>query len=241
CRDRLGAGRDRLSFGGRLRAHLPGDRFSTGLAPRRRILGSMGIHDATHDARALMLDDAATYERADVHRVRDVLAKFPAQCRAAAELRPVPAPVIPRPRLVVVAGMGGSAASGDLLGVCAAERLDVPVIVHRGYGLPTLAGDRALVIGSSSSGDAAESLSAAEAALSRGCALVAVTSGGRLAVLAGERGVPRVALPVGLMPRMALGYLFFPLLGILKSAELHVSKGGEVDEAFEVIERLAAE
>jgi len=201
----------------------------------------MGIHDATHDTRALMLDDVATYERADVHRVRDVLAKFPAQCRAAVELRPALAPATPRPRLIVVAGMGGSAASGDLLAGCAAERLDVPVLVHRGYGLPMLAGDRDLVIASSYSGDTAESLSAAEAALSRGCSLVAVTSGGRLAALARERGVPRVTLPAGLMPRMALGYLFFPLIGILKSADVHVVKGGEIEETFGVIDALAAE
>lgn len=188
-----------------------------------------------------MLDDASMYERADVHHVRDVLASFPAQCRAAAELRATPAPAVRRPRLIVVAGMGGSASSGDLLLGCAAEHLDVPVLVHRGYGLPTVAGDRDLVIASSYSGDTAESLSAAEAALSRGCPLVVVTSSGRLAALARERGVPRVTLPAGLMPRMALGYLFFPLLGILKSADLHVVKGGEVEEAFSVIDGLAAE
>src|SRR5207245_10258890 len=107
-------------------------------------------------------------------------------------------------------------------------------IVHRGYGLPTMAGERDLVIASSYSGDTVESLSAAEAALSRGCPLVAVTSGGRLAALARERGVPRVTLPAGLMPRMALGYLFFPLLGILQSAHLPVVKGGEIEETFGV-------
>ncbi len=201
----------------------------------------MGADRTTHDPRALTLDDAAIYERADVHRVRDVLAAFPAQCRAAAELAPAPALALSRPRLVVVAGMGGSAASGDLLIGCAAERLDVPVLVHRGYGLPAMAGERDLVIASSYSGDTAESLSAAEAALSRGCPLVAVTSGGQLAALARERDVPRVTLPAGLMPRMALGYLFFPLLGILKSADLHVVKGGEIDEAFSVVDALAAE
>ncbi len=116
----------------------------------------MGADGTTHDPRALTLDDAAIYERADVHRVRDVLAAFPAQCRAAAELAPAPALALSRPRLVVVAGMGGSAASGDLLIGCAAERLDVPVLVHRGYGLPAMAGERDLVIASSYSGDTAE-------------------------------------------------------------------------------------
>ena len=201
----------------------------------------MGVERTTHDPRALKLDDPTIYERADVHRMRDVLTGFPAQCRTAAELVPIPAVTIPRPRVVLVAGMGGSASSGDLLAGCAAERLDVPVIVHRGYGLPTMAGERDLVIASSYSGDTVESLSAAEAALSRGCPLVAVTSGGRLAALARERGVPRVTLPAGLMPRMALGYLFFPLLGILKSADLHVVKAAEIDEAFSVVDALAGE
>src|SRR2546426_9575984 len=196
-RDLLGPGRDHLGFGGGLRAHLSGDCFSAGLAARRRILGGMGIRDTTHDARALMPDAPVTYERADVHRVRDVLAKFPAQCRAAAELRPVPTPTFPRPRLVVVAGMGGSASSGDLLAGCAAERLDVPVIVHRGYGLPTLAGGRDLVIATSYSGDTAESLSAAEGALSSGCPLVSVPLGGRPGGVSRGRGGPSISRPAG--------------------------------------------
>jgi glucose/mannose-6-phosphate isomerase len=87
-----------------------------------------------------MLDDPATFERVDPHDARRVLAGFPAQCRNAVRLRPTPALAMKAPRLVVVAGMGGSAAGGDLLAACGADRLDVPVLVHRGYGLPALAG-----------------------------------------------------------------------------------------------------
>jgi len=137
--------------------------------------------------------------------------------------------------------MGGSASSGDFLAACASEHLDVPVLVHRGYGLPAMAGERDLVITSSYSGDTAESFSAAETALSRECRLVVVTSGGRLATLARERGVPMVTLPTGLMPRMALGYLFFPLLGILKSCDLQVVKPAEIAEALGEIEAMAGE
>src|SRR5262249_39788730 len=186
-RDRLGTGRDRLGLRGRLRAHLSGHGFSTHLASEQRILERMATQDQTHHATTLSLDDPATFDRADAHRVRDVLAAFPAQCRAAAALRPSPVASVPRPRLVVVAGMGGSASSGDLLAGCAAERLDVPVLVHRSYGLPAVAGDRDLVIATSYSGDTEEVLSATEAALSRGCHLVVVTSGGRLGALARER------------------------------------------------------
>src|SRR2546428_523382 len=48
-----------------------------------------------------------------------------------------------------------------------------------------------------------------------------------------------VALPAGLMPRLALGYLFFPLLAILKSADLTVVKDSEVDEALVALDAQA--
>jgi len=192
------------------------------------------------DARAaLTLDDRGAIARVDAHGTGDVLARFPAQCREASRLGPSGGPPLVRPRAVIVAGMGGSASSGDLLAACAGDRLDVPVIVHRGYGLPALAGDRDLVVASSYSGETAEVLSAAEAALARGARLVAITSGGRLAALARERGAARVAVPGGLMPRMALGYLFFPLLAVLQAADLHVAKSVEVDEALAVLDALA--
>jgi glucose/mannose-6-phosphate isomerase len=187
------------------------------------------------------LDDPAAIARSDRHDARAVLAAFPAQCRAAVALRPTPIPAPILPRAIVVAGVGGSAAGGDLLAAWGADHLDVPVIVHRGYDLPSLAGHRDLVIVSSYSGDTAESLSAAETAVARGCHVVAVTSGGRLAVLAASRRWPLVALPAGLMPRMALGYLFLPLLGIVRCAGLATAKETEVEEALGLLEELAQE
>ncbi|MGH7390907.1 MAG: bifunctional phosphoglucose/phosphomannose isomerase [Candidatus Rokuibacteriota bacterium] len=189
----------------------------------------------------MILDDPAARSRIDTHGTAAVLAAFPAQCREAARLRPRPDPMRPALRAVVVAGMGGSASSGDLLAACAADRLDVPIVVHRGYGLPALAGERDLVVASSYSGETAEVVSAAEAALARRAALVVVTAGGRLAGLAAERAIPRVTLPTGLMPRMALGYLFFPLLAVLQASDRTVVKATEVDEALAVLEALAGE
>jgi glucose/mannose-6-phosphate isomerase len=187
------------------------------------------------------LDDAQTFERGDPHRARAALADFPGQCRRAIGLRPQPAFRLEDPRLVVVAGMGGSAAGGDLLAACAADRLDVPVLVHRGYGLPTLVGKGTLVIAASYSGDTAEVLSAAEVAVARGTPVVILTAGGRLAAFASAHAVPRVTLPDGLMPRMALGYLFFPTLTLLAETGLRIADGAEVAEALEVVETLAGE
>ncbi|HUF92131.1 MAG TPA: bifunctional phosphoglucose/phosphomannose isomerase [Candidatus Limnocylindria bacterium] len=188
------------------------------------------------------LDDAGGLAAADPFDTRGVLADFPRQCREARTLRPTPAGPRERPRVIVVAGMGGSAAGGDLLAACAADALDVPVLVHRGYGLPAAAaGPHALVLASSYSGDTEEVLSAVEAAVSREVAVVALTAGGRLGALAERHRLARVTLPAGLMPRMALGYLFLPALGVLAACGAPVADDADIDEALDVLEALAVE
>ena len=188
-----------------------------------------------------MLDDLQRLADADPFDTRGVLAEFPRQCRQARTLSPAPASPRERPRLVVVAGMGGSAAGGDLLATCAADALDVPVLVHRGYGLPAAAGQHTLVLASSYSGDTEEVLSAVDVALSRKLAVVALTAGGRLGALAERHRLARVTLPAGLMPRMALGYLFLPTLRVLAACGAAVASDADIDEALDVVEALAAE
>jgi glucose/mannose-6-phosphate isomerase len=187
------------------------------------------------------LDDPEILARVDPHNARAVLADFPAQCRRARTLRSEPPLRVARPRVVVVAGMGGSAASGDLLATCAAETVDVPILVHRGYGLPAHAGPHAIVIASSYSGDTAEVLSAFDVAVARAVPVVAVTAGGALAQRATAAGRPRVTLPPGLMPRMALGYLFFPALAVLAGCGVDVAADDEVEEALTTLEALGGE
>src|SRR5216117_2472846 len=94
----------------------------------------------------MTLDDPRAFQRADPHRVAEILAAFPAQCREALTLRCEPPLPRRRPPLVIVAGMGGSAAGADLLAASSLEELDVPILVHRGYGLPAAAGKHALVV-----------------------------------------------------------------------------------------------
>jgi glucose/mannose-6-phosphate isomerase len=187
------------------------------------------------------LDDLRALARVDPHDARGALAGFPDQCRRARTLVASPPLATRRPHVIVVAGMGGSAAGGDLLAACAAETVDVPILVHRGYGLPPVAGPEALVIASSYSGETAEVLSAFEVAIARDVPIVALTSGGALARRAAEVGRPRVALPGGLMPRMALGYLFLPALALLAGAGVTVASAGDVDEALAAVEQLAVE
>jgi glucose/mannose-6-phosphate isomerase len=117
----------------------------------------------------------------------------------------------------------------------------VPILVHRGYGLPALAGPDALVLASSYSGETAEVLSAFDVAIARRVPVVALTAGGALARRAAETGRPRVALPGGLMPRMALGYLFLPALALLAGVGVSLATPADVDEALAAVDALAAE
>jgi glucose/mannose-6-phosphate isomerase len=188
-----------------------------------------------------MLDDVRAIERVDRHNTARVLAEFPEQCRRARALRASPALAVARPRVIVMVGMGGSAAGADLLAACAAETVEVPVLVHRGYGLPATAGPEALVIASSYSGETAEVLSAVDVALARRVPVIAITSGGTLGALVADHRLPRVALPPGLMPRMALGYLVLPALQVLGACDVLVAAEDEVDEALEVVADQAAD
>ena len=187
------------------------------------------------------LDDLEALAQIDPHDARRALVEFPAQCRRARTLRAIPPLGIGTPRVVVVAGMGGSAVGGDLLAACAADAVGVPILVHRGFGLPALAGPDALVIACSYSGDTAEVLSAFEAAVARRVPVVALTAGGALAQRAAAAGRPRVTLPDGLMPRMALGYLLLPAVTLLAGCGVTVATAAEVDEAVAAVESLAPE
>jgi glucose/mannose-6-phosphate isomerase len=189
----------------------------------------------------MILDDRAALARIDRHDTGRLLTQFPGQCREARALRVEPPLALGRPRLVVVAGMGGSAAGADLLAACSAEALDIPILVHRGYDLPAAARRDTLIIASSYSGDTVEVLSAVEVARARQLPVVAITSGGALGALAAGAGLPRVTLPPGLMPRMALGYLVFPALAVLAACGAPAAAEADLDEAVEIVAAQAVD
>jgi glucose/mannose-6-phosphate isomerase len=145
-------------------------------------------------------------------------------------------------RSVAVCGMGGSGIVGDVLQASLAERLAVPVVAVKGYGLPAFCAKDTLVLAVSYSGDTEETLAAYAQALAAGCRVVAISSGGELAALARADGVPHVAVPSKVpAPRAALGYLAGAAIGILEAIGLAADVGADVSRASDVLEALAAE
>jgi glucose/mannose-6-phosphate isomerase len=188
-----------------------------------------------------VLDDVAAITARDPHGTAAVLAEFPAQCRTAVTIDVEHVPAVKRPRVVVIAAMGGSAAAGDLVAACAAERVEVPIVVHRAYGLPAVAWEDALVLAVSYSGDTEEVLSAVQEARARHLPLVAITAGGALGRLAADPTVGTAIVPGALQPRLALAYLFFPLARTLRQLEVEVTRSEDIEEALQVIDALARE
>ncbi len=152
----------------------------------------------------------------------------------AAPLPPLPA----SPAHLIVAGMGGSAIGGDLLAAALESRLPLPLAVVRDSRLPPYVGPRSVVIATSYSGETEETLAAADQAVRAGATLVAVTSGGRLAGIAGDHVV---RIPGGLQPRAALGYLMIPALAALERWGLSRPYAGEVENAAAVLQEVASE
>jgi glucose/mannose-6-phosphate isomerase len=83
-------------------------------------------------------------------------------------------------RAILMAGMGGSGITGDLVTALAADELSVPIAIQKGYELPRWAGPGTLVLAVSYSGGTEETLAVATEAITRGCLVLTISSGGAL-------------------------------------------------------------
>jgi glucose/mannose-6-phosphate isomerase len=157
---------------------------------------------------AVTLDDPETLRRIDPEDMLGKVAELPRQlseARRVAQATPVPE-ALGDVDAVVVLAMGGSAIGAELVAAAAGDRLRVPLIVHRDYGLPAGAGPRTLVIAASHSGDTAETVSGFRAAVARKLPALAIATAGQVATLAGDAGVPLLRYPGGGQPRAAIGH-----------------------------------
>ena len=157
---------------------------------------------------AITLDDPETLRRIDPEDMLGRVAEMPRQL---AQARRVAAAVDLPDRLrdvdaVIVLAMGGSAIGAELVAAAAGDRLRVPLIVHRDYGLPGGIGPRSLVVAASHSGETAETVSGFTLARERGLPLVTITTGGGLAARAAEAGIPLLQYRLGGQPRAAIGF-----------------------------------
>ena len=192
-------------------------------------------------APADVLDDPDLLERADPGGMLRDVAGAPAQLREAAftsaEVDVDHVLEGLRPRSIVVIGMGGSAVTGDVLAAVAGVAAPVPIVTHRGYGLPGWIGAADLVIGVSCSGTTEETLDAVEEAVRRGAPLIGVGAAGSPLlelVLAGRGAV--FTVPGGRMPRASIWALSAPLLVVADRLRVAATGRDVLDATADVLD-----
>jgi glucose/mannose-6-phosphate isomerase len=178
------------------------------------------------------LDDPAALAAADPGEMLRQVASAAAQIREA-QFRTAEAAASlsaladwERPRSVVVAGMGGSAISGDVLATVCGLGCPVPIVTVRGYHLPGWVGAADLVMAVSCSGATEETISVTVEAVRRGCRLVCVGAAeSSLAGIAAQASAPFVSVRSVGQPRATLWGLTVPL--ILAARSLGIADVGD--------------
>ena len=190
------------------------------------------------------LDEVTALEAGDPAGMLPAIASGAAQVREAALLaREAGVGALAedgRPRAVVVCGMGGSGIAGDVLAAVAGNACPVPVVTHRGYGLPAWVGAADLVVAVSCSGSTEETLAATEEAVRRGCRLLVVGAADSPLEALGARG-RGIFVPVtqGRQPRATVWALSTPLVVAADALGLLTADADVVEATAVQLEQVA--
>ncbi|MBU0615107.1 MAG: bifunctional phosphoglucose/phosphomannose isomerase [Nanoarchaeota archaeon] len=165
----------------------------------------------------------------DKFNMLGILERFPIMCREALGLNKG-LTVSGEITSIVVTGMGGSSIAGGMLQLYLKES-KLPIFISRGYTVPAFVDEYTLVFAISYSGNTEETLSAVQDAKNKKAKIIAITSGGEL-----EHEVDKVIkIPAGYQPRVALPYLFFPMIGVLYNSGLIEVRNSDLNEMMEIL------
>lgn len=190
-----------------------------------------------------LLDDQKAIQELDASDMGAAIASLPQQCQeawGAAQNVALP-PECAMAENAVLVGMGGSSIGNALLTSLIERRCSIPLVVLRDYRLPGFVNEQTIVIASSYSGETEETLAAVREARERHAALIALSSGGKLAALADDWNIPFYRIPFKGQPRAALGHSLIPLLVIAQRLGWIPSQEKEVPEAIAVVKDWGAE
>jgi len=186
-----------------------------------------------------ILDQPERCQSIDPKSMKTLVEKFPEQVRSVAqsglELEPLKSG---EPKVLIVAGLGGSAIGGDLARSIAGPLLKAPLIVTRDYDLPGFVDASSLVFACSYSGNTEETLSAYRQARQANSHIICITSGGKLEAMAKADSFPVLSLPAGLPPRAALGYSLMTLLAAMQSMKVIPNMAESISETVDLLSEL---
>lgn len=186
-----------------------------------------------------LLDDMGEIREIDKSDMLSFCTDAPKHYAEAARLAHKLSVGYPKPATIVVAGMGGSAISGELLKDWTRNTITMPIEVNRDYTLPAYADKNTLVLVTSYSGETEESLSTFLDATKRGCMTVCISSGGVLQKFSEKLGIPHLQVPAGIAPRATLPYLFMPLPILLEKMGLVSNVAPEISATINALKQVS--
>ena len=142
-------------------------------------------------------------------------------------------------RNVVIAGMGGSGISANLVESLTWGRIPIPITVCKSYTIPQFVSPHTLFIASSYSGNTEETIAALNKALLKRAHCIVIASGGKILDIAREYNLFYIQLPLGwASPRAMLGYNMVSLLSLLYHTNLiGAAFIKETENAMEYLDR----
>ena len=138
---------------------------------------------------------------------------------------------------VLVCGLGGSGIGGTIAKDILFEKSPVPIVVNKGYFVPSFVNKNTLVIVSSYSGNTEETLSALKMCEQAEAEIIIISSGGKLKSIAEKKNYNILIIPGGNPPRAMFGYAFTLLFYVLNHyriiSDFFIK---EFEEAIEILE-----
>ena len=161
------------------------------------------------------LDNINEIKKVDREGMLDVIEKFPEQIEEAIKIgKDVKINFSFNGKNIIIAGMGGSAISGEIIASLAKDECDVPIFIVKDYFLPSFMNEETLFIAISYSGNTEETLSCFSQALEKNCPVISISSSGKLEEM--SKDCCHIKIPQNMQPRAAIAYLLFPLMGVLR-------------------------
>ncbi len=150
----------------------------------------------------------------DKENMLGILEKFPEQCKEAVKIaRNAKIKVKGKITNIIICGAG---TSGAAAGLAKALEKKIPITVVKDYKTPLFADKNSIVFIVTYSGETEETLSCYADAKRRNANIVLITSNEKLA----KREKNSILIPSGMIPRLAIGYLFLPIVVILQRSKL---------------------
>jgi glucose/mannose-6-phosphate isomerase len=161
----------------------------------------------------------SSIEKIDTNNMRSMIKNFPILLRETTLDKKVKAHAVELNEKgihgICMVGMGGSSIAGEMCRWLLKDQAKVPLISIRDYNIPAFVNEEWVVIAVSYSGNTEETLSAFEEAHSRGCEIIAITSGGKLGKK--SKSIPCHKLYPRFQPRAVLPMMIAAVLPTIET------------------------